>query len=69
MNIQSKSDLQKHLQKWLDRQNVQNRIGEIEGIWQESTNADRMSILMANACEVVIDSMRLQALFHEENSN
>ena len=59
MNIELKASLQNHIQKWLDKNAV--RLGENEGIWQDDSCYNRNAALMANACEIVVDAMRLQS--------
>jgi len=68
MNIQTKASLEAHIQSWLDKEKIQDALGGIECIYCDATNANRMSMLMASACEIVIDSMRVQANLHEENN-
>ena len=59
MELQLKASLKAHLQKWLD--DNADDIGSKEGICQDDTNAEMNAALMTNACEVVIDAMRLQS--------
>ena len=64
MNIKLKSLLLEKIQQFLDEN--EDDIGDLEGIWQDNTTANRNAALMTNAAEVVIDSMRLQSELDRE---
>jgi len=58
MLIKDKAILQDILQKWLDK--YADEIGSNYGIWKDDSVEEKNSLLLANACENVIDAMALQ---------
>lgn len=63
MDIKLKADLKDKLQKWLDKN--ADDLGSTSGIYQDDSANCANAELMANACEVVIDSMTLQQELNE----
>ena len=67
MDIKLKANLKENLQKWLEK-NV-DELGSTSGIWQDNSANCLNAELMANSCEVVIDSMALQQELNERYSS
>lgn len=58
MDIALKAELKERMQQFLD--DNADDIGSLHGIWQDNSQTGANAQLMANAAEIVIDSMQLQ---------
>jgi len=66
MNLHSKAKLVDAIQKWLDDEQVQDDLGGTDGIWQCDKINQRNANLYADAVELAIRSMALQAALEDE---
>lgn len=65
MNAKLKASLVEHMQAWLDKEEVHDSLGGTEGIWQDTTTAQRTAHALAAGAETVIDGMALQSQLEE----
>ena len=66
MNLHSKAKLVDAIQKWLDDEQVQDDLVGTDGIWQCDKINQRNANLYADAVELAIRSMALQAALEDE---